>query len=178
MRSRYKFDLEQGLYFITSSIVEFLSVFTSDPYFRIITNSFSYCRQNKNIKIFAYVILENHFHLLISGVNLTNVIRSIKRHTAREIIKQAEKEKNLQLLNSFKYFKKRYKNESNYQVWQEGAHPQYIFSLEMLEQKMDYIHYNPVSRGLVENPEDWLYSSARNYHCLDSVMEIDKLEEW
>ena len=75
------------------------------------------------------------------------------------------------------YFKKRYKINSDFQVWQEGFHPQLIQSEEMLLQKIVYIHQNPIKRGLVDRPEEWRYSSARNFICGDSsVIEIDALE--
>lgn len=80
------------------------------------------------------------------------------------------------MLNQFKFYKPDHKKKSNYQVWQEGFHPQQITSGEMLRQKIEYIHYNPVRIGLVARPEDWLYSSARNYAGLQGLMEIDALE--
>ena len=177
MRSRYKFDIEKGLYFITSTIIEFIPVFTSDKYFQIITDSLNYCRINKEIKIFAYVIIDNHFHLLISGENLSNKIRSLKRHTAKEIIEKAKKDNKQWLLNQFSFYKKRYKKNSAHQVWQEGAHPQIITEIDIAEQKINYIHYNPVKRGLVKEPQDWRYSSAGNYFYGDGVLEIDRFEE-
>ena len=177
MRSRYKFSIEKGLYFVTSTIVEFIPVFTSEKYFQIIINSFEYCRTNKGIKIFAYVIMDNHFHLLISGENLSDKIRSIKRHTAKEIIEHVKRDNKLWLLNQFKFYKKKYKKESNYQVWQEGAHPQIITTVDVAEQKMNYIHYNPVKRGLVKEPQDWKYSSAGNYYYGKGVIEIESLME-
>jgi hypothetical protein len=61
-------------------------------------------------------------------------------------------------------------------VWQEGFHPQRIDSDAMMQQKIHYIHQNPVRRGFVDAPEEWRYSSARNYVCNDhSVLEIDEL---
>jgi REP element-mobilizing transposase RayT len=53
---------------------------------------------------------------------------------------------------------------SQYQVWQEGSHPEAIFTEKFARQKLDYIHMNPVRAGLVEAPEQWLYSSARAYY--------------
>jgi REP element-mobilizing transposase RayT len=162
---------------VTSTIIEFIPVFTSEKYFQIIIDSLKYCRENNGIKIFAYVIMDNHFHLLISSDDLSNKIRSLKRHTAREIIKQAERDNKVWLLNQFKFYKKRYKKESNYQVWQEGVHPQLITTTDMAEQKMNYIHYNPVKKGFVKEPQDWIYSSAGNYYYGEGVLEIDRLVE-
>jgi len=136
----------------------------------------NYCRANKGFKIFAYAILDNHLHLLVSGDNLANTIKDLKRHTARKIINLAQKEEKLWLLNQLKYYKLKHKTDSDYQVWQEGFHPKQIITEEMLRQKIEYIHHNPVRIGMVEKAEDWLYSSARNYLGFDAVMEIDVME--
>ena len=178
MRSRYQFEDGKGLYFITSTIVEFIPVFTSDTYFNIVTDSLSYCRNKKEVEIIAYVIMDNHFHLLIYSDQLSNKIKSIKRYTAREIIKQAKQDGKEWLLNQFSFYKKSYKRKSKYQVWQEGVHPKLIQNMEMARQKMDYIHYNPVRKGLVKKPEAWVYSSASNYVTGEGIIEIDKIEEF
>ena len=52
---------------------------------------------------------------------------------------------------------------STYPVWQEGSHPEAIFTEKFSRQKMDYLHLNPVRAGLVETPDEWPYSSAQAY---------------
>ncbi|MBI4644176.1 MAG: transposase [Deltaproteobacteria bacterium] len=176
MRTRYKAVEDGQPIFITSTIVEWIPVFIRKPYIDILINALTFCRQNKKLKIFSYVIMDNHIHLLISGDNLSNIIRDFKRHTAREIIKLAEFEKKFWLLQQFKFYRQKYKTDSDYQVWQEGFHPKQIFSEDMLRQKIEYIHHNPVRIGWVDKPEDWVYSSARNYLGLEAILEIDALE--
>lgn len=104
------------------------------------------------------------------------MIRDFKRHTAKEILAAARQDDKLWLLKQLEFFKGGYKKESQHQAWQEGVHPQAITSEEMLRQKLDYIHYNPVKIGLVDHPEDWRYSSACNYFGREGVMEIDLVE--
>lgn len=128
------------------------------------------------MNVFAYAILDNHVHLVVSGDNLANTIKDFKRHTAREIIKLAQNEEKTWLLNQFRFFRKKYKTDSEYQVWHEGFHPKQIISEDMLRQKIEYIHHNPVRIGVVDKMEDWIYSSARNYLGLQTIMEIDVLE--
>ncbi len=67
------------------------------------------------------------------------------------------------ILEQFAFYKKKHKTDRTYQVWEEGSHPQLIQNDEMLIQKLDYIHQNPVKRGYVDEPVHWRYSSARNY---------------
>lgn len=173
MRSRYKITEKDGVYFVTSTIIEWMPVFTSQPYFEIIVETLKFYRANKNLKLFAFVILENHFHSVVSGPDMTNIMRSLKRHTSREIVKLLQDHNNKWLLNQLSYYKKRHKIESTFQVWQEGFHPELIFNEEMLVQKIEYIHYNPVKRGYVDLPEHWRYSSAEG--GVYAVIEIDPL---
>jgi putative transposase len=176
MRSRYKITAEDGLYFITSTTVEWIPIFTSKQYFEIMIQSLTYCQEHKGLQLFGYVILDNHFHLVVAGPNLSRTITDLKKFTARKTIDQLKCDSKEWLLNQLAYYKKRYKTKSDFQLWQEGYHPQLISSNQMLEQKLTYIHNNPVKRGLVAAPEHWLYSSARNYLLGDSsVIRLEAL---
>ena len=175
MRSRYKFVIENGVYFITSTIVEWIPVFTCKEYFDIIIKSLKFCRESKNLKIYAFVILENHVHLVVSAENISNIIRDLKKYTARKLIDKAIDDDKNWLLNKFEFYKKKHKSNSKYQVWQEGVHPQLIENEDILRQKIEYIHNNPVLRGYVAKPEYWMYSSASNYIFNKGVLEIDMI---
>lgn len=177
MRSRYRVVDTESVYFVTSTIVEWIPGFTSAPYFEIITNSLAYCRQHKGLRLYAYVVLDNHIHLIAGADDLSSVIQAFKRHTAKQIVELATTTKRDWLLNQFAYYRKKHKITSEHQVWQEGFHPQRIQDDDMMYQKLKYIHENPVRRGYVEAPEHWRYSSARNYILNDDrVLEIDRLE--
>jgi putative transposase len=176
MRSRYKIAELESPHFITCTTVGWLPVFTRQKYLDIITAPIGFCRQRKGLCLHAYVILDNHLHLLVSADNLSQVIRDFKRHTAKEILAVARREDKQWLLRQFEFFKGAHKGNSQHQVWQEGFHPQAITTEDMLRQKLEYIHYNPVRIGLVDRPEDWRYSSARNYVGQDGMLEIDLVE--
>ncbi len=60
-----------------------------------------------------------------------------------------------------------------YQFWQTGNHTVEIWTDEVFYQKLNYIHMNPVVSGFTCKAEDWLYSSARNYANLPSVLDIE-----
>ena len=91
------------------------------------------------------------------------------------IIEQLKLDKKDKLLYLFKEKKLPYKTGSLYQIWQEGSHPELISSDEMLNQKIDYIHYNPVKRGLVSEAVDWIYSSAKYYlHGTEGVIKVSE----
>ena len=176
MRSRYKIAELEAPHFIICTIVGWLPVFTRRKYLDVIIASLRFCRQQKGLRLHAYAILDNHLHLMVSADNLSRVMRDFKRHTAKEILAGARQEGKQWLLKQFEFFKSAHKGNSQHQVWQEGFHPQAISGENMLRQKLDYIHYNPVRIGLVDRPEDWVYSSARDYLGQDGVLEIDAVE--
>ena len=176
MRTRYQITEPEFPYFITSTIIEWLPIFTRKPYFDIVIDSLHYARQRKGLKLFAYVTMDNHIHLIAAGGNLAKIIGEFKSYAATQIVRLLQEENRQWLLNQLKFYKQGYKKESHFQVWQEGFHPKQISSDEMLRQKIEYIHSNPVRAGFVERAEDWLYSSARNYLCGTGVSEIDVLD--
>ena len=51
-----------------------------------------------------------------------------------------------------------------FQFWRQDNHPKECFSPEFTLQKLHYIHRNPVEAGIVEKPEEYLYSSAKDYY--------------
>ena len=173
MRSRYKIIDEKGVYFTTSTIVEWIPIVTRSNYFQIIIDSLNFCRQQKGLHIFAFVIMDNHLHLKVSSHNLSKVLQDFKSFTAKEILKLAQQENKRWLLNQFKYYEKHHKKNSTHQVWQEGFHPQKILSDTILKEKINYIHNNPVRAGYVNKPEYWIYSSASNYILRNGILDID-----
>jgi len=163
MRSSYKILDNKALYFVTSTIVEWIPIFTSENYFKILADVVTFSQNEKSLKVFAYVIMDNHFHMVLQHDNLTNIMKSIKSYTAKKILEQLETDRKNWVLNQLKYYKLKHKIESKFQVWQESFHPEQILTEKMLMQKINYIHYNPVKRGYVIKPEDWKYSSASYY---------------
>jgi putative transposase len=76
------------------------------------------------------------------------------------------------ILKQLRYEKAAHKSDREYQLWQEGSQPKEIQNDEMMRQKLEYIHYNPVKRGYVDLPEHWRYSSARNYLGQDGLVYV------
>ena len=128
------------------------------------------------MRIHAWVILDNHFHAILSAPDLAGTLTDFKRFTARAQLEQIKLEKREWLLNQLAYYCAQHKRDSAHQVWQEGMHPQQIGNDEMMEQKLDYIHDNPVLRGLVAGPEHWRYSSAHEW--LVSGCPLFKCDPW
>jgi len=121
--------------------------------------------------------MDNHIHMIASHpTDLTGVIRNFKSYTAKKLLHRLQSDNRGWILKLMSNFKADYKSESTYQFWEEGNHPKQIQNVIMSNQKVEYIHYNPVRRGLVSNEEDWVYSSARNFLGLESVYQVDELK--
>ena len=106
---------------------------------------------------------------------LSEILRDFKKYTARAIIQQIEDEPESRkewLLAWFKYNGKYLKRIENYKFWQDGNHAELINSNNFFYQKLDYIHNNPVEEMIVSNPDDYYFSSARNYAGLDSLLPV------
>ena len=171
-RSRYKIKEEHYPYFITVSVVDGISLFEDSIISDIILDSIRFM-QNKGIRIIAYVVMHNHVHMIIEGEGLSAHVRKLKSYTARRIIDSLKERGRKLLLKRLHYLKHDHHKDSDYQVWQEGFHPKQISTVEMMIQKIEYIHYNPVKAGFVDLPEHWKMSSARNYLGQFGVLEID-----
>lgn len=100
---------------------------------------------------------------MVQGEDLANSLRLTKSYTARKILDFLKSNGHTHWLDKLKWNKRSHKVGRTYQVWQEGLHPKQLTSAEMVNQKMEYIHFNPVKSGYVDEPVHWRYSSARNY---------------
>ncbi len=155
-------------YFVTWTIVDWLPILGEPEYRQIILDSLNYLRVNKKTELNAFVIMSTHAHAILwpeDGINLSDITRDFKRFTSRQVSKLAEQQNAQRFLSAFKDARKenRAQDVSTYQVWQEGSHPEAIFSEKFAQQKIDYIHMNPLRAGLVKTADEWPYSSARAY---------------
>ena len=142
----------------------------------ILVESLEYGRKHKALRISAWVILDDHFHAILAPPDLPRVMADFKRHTAQRIIGQLEAGRCEWLLNQLRYFRAAHQSESEYQFWQEGFHPQAIASDEMMVKNRDYLHQNPVQRGLVAMPEHWRFSSAHEW--AEGTMPVLRCDPW
>jgi putative transposase len=171
-RSKYRIYEDFRPHFMTWTIVGWLPMFTRRETVEIVLDSWQFLQSQRDFHLFGYVILENHLHLIASAPDLAAVVKNSKSFTARQIIDLLENRYAEVLLKQLRFHKLAHKDESEYQVWQEGSHPQQIDSDEVMWQKLEYIHNNPVQRGYVEDPLHWRYSSARNYAGQQGLIDV------
>ena len=180
MSRKYKFREKEGAYFVSFATVNWIDVFTRDLYFSIITESLNYCRKEKGMELYGYCIMPSHVHLIFRSAlgDPSGLMRDFKGYTSRKLLKciedNGQESRKEWLLWMFERAGKKNSNVKQKQFWQQHNHPIEIWSLKVFEQKLNYIHQNPVETGFVTDPIDWKYSSARNYSNNDAtVLEID-----
>jgi putative transposase len=155
-------------YFITCTVIEHLPIFTETAYASIILDSLAFIREQKNVRLNAFVLMSTHLHAVLwpkDKANMSDILRDFKRHTSRSISKLAQAREDRHYLKQFAAARVdgRSREICDYKVWEEGSHPEAIYSDDFARQKIDYIHFNPVKAGLVAKAEDWPNSSARAY---------------
>ena len=174
-RSRYKIYEPTYPHFITCTVLHWIPVFTNTESMGIIVKSLKYLQKNDNLKIYAYVILENHLHMIVQSDDLVKTMQRFKRHTAKEIILLLKQRNTTTILEQLSFYKKSHKKSSDHQLWQEGYQPKLIQDEKMMIEKIEYIHNNPVKRGFVDEDWHWRYSSARDYSGREGMIKISKL---
>lgn len=168
------------LYFITATIVEWKHLFITPEYISIPLNSFAWMQQQKRILLFAFVIMPSHLHAIIKPVSASigDSIQQFGSFTAHAILRRLRRENQKDLLDLFQQKKRDVRHAHS--IWQD-IQAKNIYSMDFLEQKMEYIHQNPLAKDwrLVEDRADYLYSSAGYYDFgRKPVIEITDLNEW
>ncbi len=147
--------------FITTTCYEWKHVLKEDSYKDIITDSLSFLVKANRIKVYAFVMMSNHFHLIWQiqkGNKREDVQRDFLKFTAQQLLKIIRKENAIlleQLLVNLK--------DRKHQIWQRNSLSIELRSKKVFQQKLEYIHHNPVKAGLCILPEEYKYSSARFY---------------
>jgi REP element-mobilizing transposase RayT len=171
-RSRFKFYEEYYPYFVTNSIVGGVSVFDDQHIAQILLESLKFIQTEFEAKLYGFVLMHNHLHMIIEADGISEKLRRFKSYTARKIIDSLTLRNRHIILERIRSARVTQKEESEYQCWQEGSHPIQIDSDKKMTSCLDYIHYNPVKAGFVLKPEDWRYSSIFNYLKLDDTWDF------
>jgi REP element-mobilizing transposase RayT len=178
MSDRYKITDQNAPYFITMTIVGWIDIFTRKEQKFIIIDSLKHCQQYKGLVIFGWCLMPSHLHLICAAaanVGMSDILRDFKKFTAKAIIKQimdGQESRREWILQQFREACSHLKREQDYKVWQDSNQAKIIYSNKFFYEKLNYIHNNPVEDMLVAKPEEYMFSSARNYAGLDYLLEI------
>jgi putative transposase len=176
--TKYKIRNQEKIYFVSFAVINWIDVFVRNDYKNIIIESLQYCQKNKGLEIYAWCIMTSHVHLIIGTVNnpMENILRDLKSFTSTKLRKAIED--NMQesrkewMLWMMKRAGSKNSNNTDFQFWQQNNHPIELWDNYMMQQKLDYIHNNPVEAGFVDEPEFYLYSSARDYTDEKGLLDI------
>jgi len=180
MSTKYKATSEGSVYFITCTIVDWIDLFTRLSYKHIIIDSLEHCQKEKGLEIYGWCLMPSHLHILCASdqVLMSDMMRDFKKHTSKKLIatiKEEPESRREWLLEQFSKACSHLKQEQNYKVWQNGYHAKEVWSSKFANQKLNYIHNNPVEEGYVEVPEDYLFSSAKDYSGQKGLLKVELL---
>jgi putative transposase len=182
MGDRYAIRHPNDRYFLTFTVVEWMDVFTRLTHRQLIVDSLNFCVRKKGLIVNAWVVMSNHVHLVAraeEGKRMGDLIRDFKTHTSKAVrnsIIAGPESRQEWMLDKMAFVARKTQRTEDYKFWQDGSHAVDIISEGFLTQKVDYIHNNPVRNGLVELPEHYLFSSARDYYTdSEGLVEIEKI---
>ena len=179
MSEKYKIVEHEKAHFLTMTIVGWIDVFTRKNHKMLIIDSLKYCQKNKGLTLLGWCLMPSHLHLIARADGkfiLSEIIRDFKKYTAKKIIEQIKNEPESRrewMLDNFRKAGEEIKRVKTYKFWQDGNQAKVIYSPGFFYEKLNYLHNNPVEELIVQNPEDYLFSSARNYADLEYLLEVE-----
>ena len=168
------------LYFVTATVVEWIPLFKHSKYAEVILSSLIWMQKEKRLLLFAFVIMPTHAHILIKPENQTigEAAQQFGSFTAHKILKKVREDGKTDWLKIFE--KEKRDPRHKHSIWQD-IQAKNIFSMKILEQKLEYIHQNPVAKNwnLANDRADYVYSSAGYYDSgRKPIIEITDINEW
>jgi REP element-mobilizing transposase RayT len=168
MSDKYKTESEK-LYYVTLTVIGWIDVFTRKEYVYELMNNIKYCQENKGLELYAYVIMTNHVHMIAKSQMqpLNILLGNLKSYTSKKLIEKIEQNPQESrkdwLMHMFKFYGKGNSQNENVQFWQNGNHTIELWSAEVIKQKINYLHNNPVKSGIVAHAHEYLHSSANEF---------------
>ena len=178
---KYLISDKTGCYFVTFTVIHWIDIFSRKEYRDIIVDSLNYCISEKELIVYAWVIMSNHIHLVITTKsdegNISGIIRDFKKHTSKEITKAIQsipESRKEWLLNAMSKEAKRIGRATYHKLWKDDNHAITIDGkIVGIKERINYIHDNPVRNGLVEEQWEYIYSSAKDYQGKKGLVAIE-----
>ncbi|MFH1225853.1 MAG: hypothetical protein V1684_01025 [bacterium] len=150
-------EMKAATYFLTIRIKNWYYILDRHNRWNIIANSLKFFQQNKGLKLYGFVFMINHLHLIVFSNDAIEFIRDFKKFTTRQILANIQQTEPA-LMKLF------VNQDKQYELWGKTNMPEIIESEKFFLQKLNYIHDNPIKRDYVARQEDWYWSSA-NPRC-------------
>lgn len=183
LTTRWRPDFDPShLYFVTTSTAGRVPVFQREVMLRTVMDALYFVGLMNQIKLYAFVVMPNHVHAVVQYPEecpLTDWVRALKAAVSRLVIRQYQVEGDDAALSALRVAV-RHPKKQRYKVWEDGYLAKDLFTPEVLRQKVEYIHSNPVQErwGLARAPEEYVWSSAR-FYLLDepAVIPVQDVRE-
>ena len=167
--------------FITPSIDRRVQLLRSERWARHFVDVLRELRTELKFALIGWVLMPEHFHVLLRAEpadTTTLIVQQLKQQSAFRILRELKAhaqhswcDKVLARLR----LPAAVHDDSTYRVWQRRFHPFDVDTEKKREEKLNYLHNNPVKRGLVRHPGDWPWSSWRFYYRGDeSLLGMDR----
>jgi REP element-mobilizing transposase RayT len=160
--------------YLTSVAKDRLPVFRTDPIKLITTSALDEARHSAGFSIYAYVIMSDHIHLVTdASLKPSTIMRYVNGIVSRRVIDHLKVHGHNSSLQKLRHETKG--RGYQYSLWSHHNNIFLITSENMLMQKVNYVHNNPVRASLAEKPEEYRWSSVRCWkHCPeDEPLEVD-----
>jgi len=175
---------EHGCYYLTFNVTDWTDIFVKPVFKQIIAESLNYFVDRKGLLVYGWCLMTNHLHLIARAskdFSLTPLATEYKEFTSKIILQDIDAEPDVRknwILKNFSDRSRLLRLTDKFQVWQSNINPVYIDpeNIDVLNEHLDYIHNQPVRDRIVVNPEDYLYSSARDYAGLKGLVAISNVQ--
>ena len=175
----YRIKNQSNRFYLTLTVDRWIDVFSRQVFRDVLIDSLRYCRKERGVGFYAWLVLTNHIHL-IAACNrpylMLDFLRDFKKFTSKEIfrlIQEVPASREEWLLNAFSFEARRNGRAKEYKLWKDDN---YAIDLDGMNigilEKSDYIHQNPVRAGFVREAEVYVYSSAVDYAGCKGLLEV------
>jgi putative transposase len=179
MGFKYRIDTN-STYFLTTTVVDWIDVFTRKELAMVIVDDLNYCCQNKGLQIYAWCLMPRILHNSFIKRRAYTPIgyhAHFKKFTSKKVVDQIQnihESRKEWMLNCFEFAGRFNPKIKEYKFWQDCLYPIQLSGNEFTDQKVNYIHQNPVTAGIVYRAEDYVWSSATAYAGeLPALIEVD-----
>ena len=162
------------LHFLTFSCYRKRPLLGTQQARRVFVQELARVRAEYGFRLIGYVVMPNHVHLLVSEPKkktLSTVLQMLKQRVSRKMRKR--KKDGVKGQMEFLFCAD---GEEARSFWQERFYDFNVYSKGKVKEKLNYMHANPVIRGLVKHPKDWPWSSWST--CVKGEIGLIELDEW
>jgi putative transposase len=176
---------QQACYYMTFNVVDWIDIFVRPVFKQIIVESLNYFIEKKGLTVYSWCLMTNHLHLMArakQGYGLSLIASDFQKFTTRIILEDIDAESEPRrkwMMKRFEQASESLKFLAKYQVWQTSINPVFIDleNMSLVNDQLDHIHGNPVRDRIVSLPEDYLYSSARDYAGVKGLVNVRALDK-